>query len=549
MNRSVGRRIAIAAAVVVAVAGLAIAGWVALGGSGTTASPAAPRFVEETAMAGVDHTFGGTGNWFVGGGVAVFGCNADHLPDLYLAGGEGPALLARNTGAVGGPLAFEPVDHPVTDLADVTGAYPLDIDSDGLTDLAVLRLGETVLLRGLGDCRFEPANEGWSFDGGDGWSTAFSAAWEDDASLPTLALGRYLDLERTTDSTRVCGENLLFRPDAGGTYGVPTPLRPGFCTLSMLFSDWDRSGRRDLRVSNDRHYYTDGREQLWRVEAGQEPREYTEADGWQPMQIWGMGIASQDLTDDGYPEVYLTSQGDNKLQTLADGPARPDYRDIALARGATAHKPFAGDTTLPSTAWHAQFEDVNNDALMDLFVAKGNVTAMPDYAQRDPSNLLLGRPDGTFAEGADSAGIVSFDKGRGAAVADLNLDGLLDLVEVNSQGPVRIWRNTGSGSPDAPAMGHWLGVQLSQPGTNRDGIGSWIEVRSGDTTTQREVTVGGGHVSGQLGATHFGLGAADAAEVRVTWPDGEIGPWIPVAVDQYVTLDRETGEITPWRLP
>ena len=133
------------------------------------------------------------------------------------------------------------------------------------------------------------------------------------------------------------------------------------------------------------------------------------------MQLWGMGIASQDLTGDGYPEVYLTSQGDNKLQTLADGPAQPRYRDIALERGVTATRPFAGGTTLPSTAWHPQFEDVNNDGFMDLFVAKGNVDEMPDYARRDPSNLLLGQADGTFIEGAQEAGIVSFDRGRGAA--------------------------------------------------------------------------------------------------------------------------------------
>ena len=60
------------------------------------------------------------------------------------------------------------------------------------------------------------------------------------------------------------------------------------------------------------------------------PRLYTHDDGWQRLVIWGMGIASYDLTGDGLPEVYLTSQGDNKLQTLADGPAQPNYRDIAL---------------------------------------------------------------------------------------------------------------------------------------------------------------------------------------------------------------------------
>ncbi len=79
------------------------------------------------------------------------------------------------------------------------GAYPIDIDGDGLTDLAVLRDGENVLLRGLGDCRFERANEAWGFDGGDAWTAAFSATWEGSAALPTLAFGNYLDLANDPD--------------------------------------------------------------------------------------------------------------------------------------------------------------------------------------------------------------------------------------------------------------------------------------------------------------------------------------------------------------
>ena len=163
-------------------------------------------------------------------------------------------------------------------------------------------------------------------------------------------------------------------------------------------------------------------------------------------------------------------------------------------------------------------------------------------------------PEGATAgeliiESGEQAGIVTFDRGRGAALADLNLDGLLDLVQVNFGSPVRIWRNTGSGASDNPQMGHWLGVQLSDPGANRDAIGSWIEVKTGETTVEREVTVGGGHESGRLGPIHFGLGAADQAEVRVTWPDGEQGPWIPVAADRYVTLERGSDDATPWSLP
>ena len=80
-------------------------------------------------------------------------------------------------------------------------------------------------------------------------------------------------------------------------------------------------------MSNDRHYYLNGEEQLWRIQPGEPPVAYTAADGWQPLQIWGMGIASQDITGDGLPEVFLTSQADNKLQTLAEGASRPDYRE------------------------------------------------------------------------------------------------------------------------------------------------------------------------------------------------------------------------------
>ena len=106
---------------------------------------------------------------------------------------------------------------PVTDLTAVTGAYPLDVDSDGHTDLAVLRVGEDVLLRGLGDCRFERANEALGFDGGDSWTVGFSATWEaaERAAHPRL---RRLPRPRTARRARTagwCGPRPAARYDAG----------------------------------------------------------------------------------------------------------------------------------------------------------------------------------------------------------------------------------------------------------------------------------------------------------------------------------------------
>jgi hypothetical protein len=391
-----------------------------------------------------------------------------------------------------------------------------------------------VVLRGLGGCRFEDANDLLGLAGGRAWTVGFSATWEGTNALPTLAFGNY-----RVPGTYDCDSSALVRPASAARYGPPVALAPGYCSLSVLFSDWSRSGRRDLRMANDRNYYRDGSEQLWRIEPGQAPHLYTEDEGWRPLQIWGMGIASQDLDGDGYPEVFITSQGDNKLQTLDSAGPRPAYHDIALRAGVTAQRPFTGGDVLPSTAWHAEFDDVNNDGLPDLFVTKGNVEAEPDYATRDPSNLLMGQADGTFREEAQAAGIVSFDRARGAAVVDLNLDGLPDLVVVNRNADVKLWRNVGRGTAQRPApMGHWLALQVRQPAPNIDAIGAWVDVRVGDRTVTHELTVGGGHAGGQIGWLHAGLGTAGSADVRVHWPDGETGPWMTVAADHFVTIDR-----------
>ena len=84
----------------------------------------------------------------------------------------------------------------------VTGAYPLDIDADGVMDIVVLRAGENLLLQGQGDCAFRVANAEFGLDGGDGWTTAFSATWEHDNRFPTLAFGNYVDQRRPRRSVQ-----------------------------------------------------------------------------------------------------------------------------------------------------------------------------------------------------------------------------------------------------------------------------------------------------------------------------------------------------------
>ncbi len=477
-----------------------------------------------------EHSYEGGWEHFVGGGVATFDCSGDGLPELYAAGGSNPARLMFNRSPVGGDIVLVPAPAGPLEVTGVIGAYPLDIDADGILDLAILRVGENLLMRGQGGCAFA-AFDDLGFESDARWTTAFSATWEAGLSLPTLAFGNYVDRDAPDGPFGTCDRNLLYRAE-GALYGAPLPLEPGFCPLSMLFSDWGRRGRADLRVSNDRHYYVrGGEEQMWAMEPT--PRLFGPEDGWNSHQLWGMGIAARDLDGDGLAEVMLTSMGDQRLQSLAPDAEGPSFVDERYERGATAHRPYTGGDGRPSTGWHAAFGDVDNDGLSDLFITKGNVEQMPGSAMDDPNNLLMGLEDGSFAEAGLEAGIASLRRGRGGALVDLNGDGLLDIAVVNRHAPMEVYRNVSTGT------GNWIALDLAQPGPNRFAVGAFVEVRAGGRLWTQEVTVGGGHAGGSAGVQHFGLGAEQIVDIRVIWPGGETSEWSGVAANQRMLLARE----------
>lgn len=445
-----------------------------------------------------------TGGWehFVGGGVALFDCDGDHLPDIFAAGGETPAQLFRN----GGDFAF--TQGAVPQITGATGAYPIDMNGDGITDIFILRAGPNVVLKGGPDCTFEDATFDWGLPSDSRWSTAFSAWWSPQQDRPTLAIGNYVDRSNPDGPFEACDVNALLHPVNAGY--IKQSLAPGFCPLSILAAK-DARGRDTLRISNDRHYYVaGGYEQMWDIQA---QRYLDEADGWPRVSLWGMGIASRDLNGDGRDEVMLTSMGDQVLQFAQPGGG---YLAAPYSIGTYAQRPYTGGDGRPSTGWHAEFGDVNNDGLADLFIAKGNVDQMPGMATKDPNNLLVQLPDGTFEERGLEAGIASIKRSRGGALADFDGDGRLDLVVVNRRAPLELYRN------ETDQVGNWMQIDLRQPGGNRHAIGAVVEVTTPDRKQTLQKVIGGGHAGGQLLPLHVGFGEAEHARVKVTWPDGSV---------------------------
>jgi len=487
-----------------------------------------PKFHDRAEELKINHTYSGGWEHFVGGGVAVFDCNKDGYPEIYLSGGStNDKLLINTTPSADSTLSFR-VQNKSNEVATV-GAYALDIDNDGWIDLFLLKVGENKILKGGPDCHFSAANASFGYQDDGLWSTAFSATWEDGQVLPTFAVGNYVDRDHKDAPFGTCENNYLYRPK-NAAYDIPIPLSPGFCSLSMLFSDWGRTGRQDLRVSNDRHYYVrGGAEQLWKM--GDEPELYTKAEGWNKHSIWGMGIASRDITGDGFAEIYLTSMGDQKLQFLKPGKS-PTFENARFEIGVTAHRPYVGGDGRPSTGWHAEFGDVDNDGLDDLFITKGNVDQMPDAAMSDPNNLLMAQPNGQFKERGVEAGVASLFRGRGAAVVDLNLDGLLDIVALNRRANIEILENISKNA------GAFLSLKILQDGTNRNAIGAWIELKAGSRVWHREITVGGGHASGQAGFHHFGLGDNEKVWLRINWPADAPSDWVEVTANQHLKIEK-----------
>ena len=171
---------------------------------------------------------------------------------------------------------------------------------------------------------------------------------------------------------------------------------------------------------------------------------------------------------------------------------------------------------------------------------------MAEFASVDPDNLLLQRADCGFTEVGSVAKLNLPTQGRGALIADFNVDGLLDLMVINREAPVSVFRNLGARSASAKQLGNWLAIELYQSGANRQGVGARIEIKTSDSTQIRTVSVGGGHAAGTNGFVHIGLGEAKSARVRVRWPDGSWSEDYSVLANRHAVLARESSVVSYW---
>jgi hypothetical protein len=214
-----------------------------------------------------------------------------------------------------------------------------------------------------------------------------------------------------------------------------------------------------------------------------------------------------------------------------------------------AHELFAeqshwagiGKATLKFVTFGLFFFDVDLDGFDDLFMVNGHVfneerlRNIP-YAQRPQLFRNLGT--GKFQEIMPPEGTALAQRliGRGAAYADYDGDGDLDILLTTNQGPAFLLRN------DSGRQAHFVRLKTQGTRSNRDGIGAKVRVYTANGVLQKMVRTGGSYLSQSELTLTFGLGSSTTAEkVQIIWPSGVVEEVAHVAADTTLLATEGQG--------
>ncbi len=251
------------------------------------------------------------------------------------------------------------------------------------------------------------------------------------------------------------------------------------------------------------------------------------------MEQAGMGIGVGDYDLDGHLDIFKTHFADD-TNVLYRNNGKAIFEDVTIRSGLGVETRFIN--------WGAGIHDLDNNGLPDLFFVSGSVypeveKKVPAYPYKTPRVIFRNLGGGKFEELIEQAGpgIAATHSSRGCAFGDFDNDGDLDILVMNMNEPPSLLRNDLSGG------GNWLKVKLLGTVSNRTAIGATVVAEYGGKRQAQAVLSQASFYSVNDLRLHFGLGAADAADLTVRWPNGESSVYRNVPANHLVTIKEGAG--------
>jgi hypothetical protein len=479
------------------------------------------------------------------GGVAVFDYDRDGKPDIFFTNGADINTLKKDSPKYWNRLFHNNGDGTFTDVTEKAGLKGTgfdvgvaigDYDNDGYDDIFVSGVYHNTLYHNNGDGTFTDVTEKAGLaqppdkQYGPLWSVG--AAWVDvnnDGYLDLFVVN-YLSWDgkhepdcRFEGKPEYCHPKFyketpsqLFLNKGNGTFadiseqaGIRAHAGKG---MGVAIADYDNDGLPDIFVTNDKQfnflYHNQGNNRFDEVgfETGVALPEHGNL-------ISGMGTDFRDLNNDGFPDIAIAALQNETFPIYLNN-GKGAFNEITARSGMTL-------LSNPMSGYSVNIADFDNDGWKDIFVSRGDV-ASPNMSVRmlvDQHNTVFRNLNGKWAALTEEAGFAAqpAKRHRGAAVADFNHDGKLDLVVTALSSPAQIWMN------DSPGTNHWLELALEGTKSNRDGIGAKIKVTAAGKTQFNHMTTASGYASSSAVPVHFGLGDQNVAEeIEIRWPSGTV---------------------------